>query len=74
LLYLPKYLYDIFSVMYWSNLPNDWLKELVKLFQKESAELIGQISCGKTKHDFTRRLQNSLEVLRILYKVPFLNI
>ncbi|XP_039544583.1 E3 ISG15--protein ligase HERC5.4 isoform X2 [Pimephales promelas] len=65
LLCLPKYLYDIFSVMYWSKLPNGWLKDLVKLFRKESAELIGQISCGETEHDFTRRLQNSLQVLQI---------
>ncbi|XP_056109531.1 probable E3 ubiquitin-protein ligase HERC3 [Rhinichthys klamathensis goyatoka] len=56
-------------VMYWSKLPNDWLKDLVKLFQKECAELIGQISCDETEHDFTRRLQNFLQVLQMLYKV-----
>ncbi|XP_077102297.1 putative E3 ubiquitin-protein ligase HERC4 isoform X2 [Siphateles boraxobius] len=56
-------------VMYWSKLPNDWLKDLVKLFQKECAELIGQISCGETEHDFTRRLQNLLQVLQMLNKV-----
>ncbi|XP_056109533.1 probable E3 ubiquitin-protein ligase HERC3 [Rhinichthys klamathensis goyatoka] len=56
-------------VMYWSKLPNDWLKDLVKLFQKECAELIGQISCGKNDHDFTRRLQTFLEILQMLNKV-----
>ncbi|CAM4476109.1 unnamed protein product [Leuciscus chuanchicus] len=56
-------------VTYWSKLPNDWLKGLVKLFQKECAELIGQISRGETEHDFTRRLQNFLQVLQMLYKV-----
>ncbi|XP_051730357.1 probable E3 ubiquitin-protein ligase HERC4 isoform X2 [Ctenopharyngodon idella] len=55
--------------MYWSKLPDDWLKGLVKLFRKESAELIGQISCGKTGHDLTRCLQNFLQILQMLYEV-----
>ncbi|XP_077102295.1 E3 ISG15--protein ligase HERC5.4 isoform X2 [Siphateles boraxobius] len=56
-------------VMYWSKLPNDWLKDLVKLFQKECGELIGQISCSETDHDFTGRLKNFLEILKMLNKV-----
>ncbi|XP_048052272.1 probable E3 ubiquitin-protein ligase HERC3 isoform X2 [Megalobrama amblycephala] len=55
--------------MYWSKLPDDWLKGLVKLFHKESAELIGQISCGETGHDLNRRLQNFLQILQMLYEV-----
>ncbi|KAK7161330.1 hypothetical protein R3I94_004113 [Phoxinus phoxinus] len=56
-------------VTYWSKLPNDWLRDLVKLFQKECAELIGQISRGETDLDFIRRLQNFLQILQMLYKV-----
>ncbi|XP_067261375.1 probable E3 ubiquitin-protein ligase HERC4 [Chanodichthys erythropterus] len=55
--------------MYWSKLPDDWLKGLVKLFHKETAELIGQISCGETGHDLTRRLKNFLQILQMLYEV-----
>ncbi|XP_048052276.1 probable E3 ubiquitin-protein ligase HERC3 isoform X1 [Megalobrama amblycephala] len=55
--------------MYWSKLPDDWLKGLVKLFHKESAELIGQISCGKTGYILNRRLKNFLQILQMLYEV-----
>ncbi|KAK9981413.1 hypothetical protein ABG768_000946 [Culter alburnus] len=55
--------------MYWSKLPDDWLKGLVKLFHKETAELIGQISCVKTGHDLIRHMQNFLQILQMLYEV-----
>ncbi|XP_067298728.1 E3 ISG15--protein ligase HERC5.4 [Pseudorasbora parva] len=55
--------------VYWSKLPSDWLRGLVTLFHKESAKLIGQISCGETGYDLTRRLQNFLQILQMLYKV-----
>ncbi|XP_016395302.1 probable E3 ubiquitin-protein ligase HERC3 isoform X2 [Sinocyclocheilus rhinocerous] len=54
---------------YWSKLPDDWLKSLVKLFHKASAELIGQISCGEMGYDLTRRLKKFLNILRMIYQV-----
>ncbi len=73
LLYLSKYFSVIFSEKYWSKLPDDWLKGLVKLFRKASAELIGQISCGKMGHDLSRYLKRFLKILQMIYQVPFLN-
>ncbi|XP_016395305.1 probable E3 ubiquitin-protein ligase HERC3 [Sinocyclocheilus rhinocerous] len=54
---------------YWSKLPDDWLKSLVKLFHKASAELIGQISFGKMGYDLTKRLKKFLKILRMIYQV-----
>uniref|UniRef100_A0A8C1E1K4 HECT domain-containing protein n=1 Tax=Cyprinus carpio carpio TaxID=630221 RepID=A0A8C1E1K4_CYPCA len=54
---------------YWSKLPDDWLKSLVKIFRRASAELIGQISCGKMSCDLTRRLKKFLKILQMIYQV-----
>ncbi|XP_026059411.1 probable E3 ubiquitin-protein ligase HERC3 [Carassius auratus] len=54
---------------YWSKLPDDWLKGLVDLFHKASAELIGQISSGEMGYDITRRLKKFLNVLQMIYQV-----
>uniref|UniRef100_A0A8C1JA17 HECT domain-containing protein n=1 Tax=Cyprinus carpio TaxID=7962 RepID=A0A8C1JA17_CYPCA len=54
---------------YWSKLPDDWLKSLVKIFRRASAELIGQISCGKMGCDLTRRLKKFLKILQMIYQV-----
>ncbi|XP_073698660.1 uncharacterized protein [Garra rufa] len=58
---------------YWSKLPDDWLKSLVKLFRRASAKLIGQISQGEMGHDLTKRLKRFLKILQMIYQVPFLN-
>lgn len=71
LLHLSKYFYVIFSEKYWSKLPDDRLKSLVKIFRKASAELIGQISRGKINQDI--HLEKFLKILQMIYKVPFLN-
>ncbi len=73
LLYLSKYFYVIFSEKYWSKLPDDWLKSLVKLFHKASAELIGQISCGEINQD-TQHLENFLQILKMVCQVTFSHI
>uniref|UniRef100_A0A671S5C6 Probable E3 ubiquitin-protein ligase HERC4 n=1 Tax=Sinocyclocheilus anshuiensis TaxID=1608454 RepID=A0A671S5C6_9TELE len=53
---------------YWSKLPDDWLKSLVKLFRKASAELIGQISRGKMNQDI-QHLEKFLKILQMIYQV-----
>ncbi|XP_059410596.1 probable E3 ubiquitin-protein ligase HERC3 [Carassius carassius] len=54
---------------YWSKIPDGWLKGLVRLFRRPSAELIGQISCGKMGYDITRRLKRFLKILQMIYQV-----
>ncbi|XP_043090994.1 probable E3 ubiquitin-protein ligase HERC3 isoform X2 [Puntigrus tetrazona] len=54
---------------YWSKLPDDWLKGLVKLFRKPSAELIVQISYGKKGYNLTKRLKKLLKVLQMISQV-----
>ncbi len=71
LLYLSKYCYVIFSEKNWTKLPDDWLKSLVKLFRRASAELIGQMSCGEMGYDLTRCLKKFLKVLQMISQVPF---
>ncbi|TRY56175.1 hypothetical protein DNTS_002530 [Danionella cerebrum] len=55
--------------MYWSELPDDWVQQLIRLFHKETSELIGQISCGEIDHELTRHLKIFLEVLQMVYEV-----
>nr|WKV35401.1 E3 ubiquitin ligase HERC7c [Danio rerio] len=55
--------------MYWSRLPDDWFEALIKLFHKESAELIKQISRGETDDQSTRHLKNFLEILQMAYQI-----
>uniref|UniRef100_A0A8C1JA83 HECT domain-containing protein n=1 Tax=Cyprinus carpio TaxID=7962 RepID=A0A8C1JA83_CYPCA len=52
---------------YWSKLPDDRLKSLVKIFRKASAKLIGQISRGKINQDI--HLEKFLKILQMIYKV-----
>ncbi|KAK2909214.1 hypothetical protein Q8A67_005051 [Cirrhinus molitorella] len=54
---------------YWAKSPDDWLKNLVKLFRKASAKLIGQITYGKMGFDFKKRLKRFLKILQMIYQV-----
>ncbi|NP_001139103.1 E3 ISG15--protein ligase HERC5.4 [Danio rerio] len=54
--------------MYWSRLPDDWFERLIKLFHKESTDLIDQI-CDETDHQSTRHLKNILEILQMAYQI-----
>ncbi|XP_051982239.1 probable E3 ubiquitin-protein ligase HERC4 [Xyrauchen texanus] len=54
---------------YWSRLPYDCLKGLVKLFRKASAKLIGRIAVDNMNCDIPTRLKKCVEVLQMLYKV-----
>ncbi|NP_001139174.1 E3 ISG15--protein ligase HERC5.2 [Danio rerio] len=54
--------------MFWSKLPDDWLKSLVKLFHKESADLIDYMSVCAMDSDL-KHLQNLLRILQMAYKV-----
>ncbi|XP_052402001.1 probable E3 ubiquitin-protein ligase HERC4 isoform X1 [Carassius gibelio] len=53
---------------HWSKLPDGWLKSLVKLFRKASAELIGQISYGKMNQDI-QCLEKFLKILQTIHQV-----
>ncbi|XP_056312562.1 E3 ISG15--protein ligase HERC5.4 isoform X2 [Danio aesculapii] len=55
--------------MYWSRLPDDWFQCLIKLFHKESTDLIDQICCDETDRQSTRHLKNVLEILQMAYQV-----
>ncbi|KAK2909216.1 hypothetical protein Q8A67_005053 [Cirrhinus molitorella] len=54
--------------MYWSKLPDDRLKSLVKLFRKASAKLIDQISHGKMNQNI-QDLENFLQMLQMINQV-----
>ncbi|XP_057187765.1 probable E3 ubiquitin-protein ligase HERC4 [Triplophysa rosa] len=56
-------------VNYWSKLPEDCLKDLVKLFRNASAELIGDISFSEINRDEPKCLRKFLKVLQLVYKV-----
>uniref|UniRef100_A0A671SLF5 HECT domain-containing protein n=1 Tax=Sinocyclocheilus anshuiensis TaxID=1608454 RepID=A0A671SLF5_9TELE len=58
---------------YWSRLPDDCLKSLVKLFRKASAEMIGQISRGEMNQD-TQHLENFMQILQMIYQVIIVGI
>ncbi|XP_056109501.1 probable E3 ubiquitin-protein ligase HERC4 [Rhinichthys klamathensis goyatoka] len=55
--------------MYWSKLPDDMLKNLVDLFQKESAMLIGRIAVGKLDSDKEKHLLKFVQILQMVYQV-----
>ncbi|KAK7161309.1 hypothetical protein R3I94_004094 [Phoxinus phoxinus] len=55
--------------MYWSKLPDEWLKNLVDLFQKESAMLIGRISVVKLDWDIATHLPKFVRILQMVYQV-----
>ncbi|KAA0721994.1 putative E3 ubiquitin-protein ligase HERC4 [Triplophysa tibetana] len=63
--------FDALKVLetYWSKLPDDCFKDLVKLFRTESAKLTGSIACDKINRDSPRRLQKFMQVLQMIYKV-----
>ncbi|XP_073698567.1 probable E3 ubiquitin-protein ligase HERC4 [Garra rufa] len=54
---------------YWSKLPDDWLKCLVKLFRKASANLIGRIAVDNINSDITTRLPKFVQILQTIYQV-----
>ncbi|XP_057187896.1 probable E3 ubiquitin-protein ligase HERC3 isoform X4 [Triplophysa rosa] len=54
---------------YWSKLPEDCLKDLVKLFRNTSAVLIGEISSGEMICDERIHLKKLMQVLQMIYKV-----
>ncbi|XP_067297061.1 E3 ISG15--protein ligase HERC5 [Pseudorasbora parva] len=54
---------------YWSKLPDDWLKNLVDLFQKESAMLIGRIVVDKLDWDIATHLPKCVQILQMVYQV-----
>ncbi|CAM4475118.1 unnamed protein product [Leuciscus chuanchicus] len=53
----------------WSKLPDDMLKNLVDLFQKESAMLIGRISVVKLNSDIKKHLLKYVRILQMVYQV-----
>ncbi|XDV15625.1 hypothetical protein PO909_015671 [Leuciscus waleckii] len=55
--------------MYWSKLPDDMLKNLVDLFQKESAMLIVRISVVKLNSDIKKHLLKYVRILQMVYQV-----
>ncbi|XP_056109544.1 E3 ISG15--protein ligase HERC5 isoform X2 [Rhinichthys klamathensis goyatoka] len=55
--------------MYWSKLPDDLLKNLVGLFQKESAMLIGRIAVVKLDSDKEKHLLKFVQILQMVYQV-----
>ncbi|KAA0721992.1 putative E3 ubiquitin-protein ligase HERC3 [Triplophysa tibetana] len=56
-------------VNYWSKLPEDCLKDVVKLFRNTSAELIGNISFNEINRDEPKCLRKYLKVLQLVYEV-----
>nr|UVH33433.1 HERC7 [Carassius auratus] len=54
---------------YWSKLPDDWLKNLVDLFQKESAMLIGRIAVDKLNWEIATHLPKCVRILQMVYQV-----
>ncbi|XP_039543003.1 probable E3 ubiquitin-protein ligase HERC4 isoform X2 [Pimephales promelas] len=55
--------------MYWSKLPDDLLKILVDLFQKEAAMLIGRIAVGKLDSYIEKLLLKFVRILQMVYQV-----
>ncbi|KAF4118388.1 hypothetical protein G5714_000439 [Onychostoma macrolepis] len=55
--------------MYWSKLPGDWLKGLVKLFKKTSANLIGRFASDSMNWDLIARLLKFVRILQMVYQV-----
>ncbi|KAA0721991.1 putative E3 ubiquitin-protein ligase HERC3 [Triplophysa tibetana] len=54
---------------YWFELPEDRLKDLVKLFRNTSAMLIDEISSGEMNCDEMIHLKKLMQVLQMIYKV-----
>uniref|UniRef100_A0A8C1ZA77 Si:ch73-190m4.1 n=1 Tax=Cyprinus carpio TaxID=7962 RepID=A0A8C1ZA77_CYPCA len=53
----------------WSKLPDDWLKGLVKLFKKASANLIGRMAADTMNWDVMTRLLKFVQILQMVYQV-----
>uniref|UniRef100_A0A3B4CZH2 HECT domain-containing protein n=1 Tax=Pygocentrus nattereri TaxID=42514 RepID=A0A3B4CZH2_PYGNA len=56
-------------VKYWSELSDDFLKPLVKLFHKPSAHFVSQRTFNRQAESSDGHLQNLVHVLQMLYKV-----
>ncbi|XP_026063010.1 probable E3 ubiquitin-protein ligase HERC4 isoform X1 [Carassius auratus] len=54
---------------YWSRLPEDWLKNVVDLFNKESAMLIEKIAFEGINWDMPGCLEKIVQILHMVYKV-----
>ncbi|XP_056619314.1 probable E3 ubiquitin-protein ligase HERC3 [Triplophysa dalaica] len=54
---------------YWSKLPYDCLKGLVKLFRKETSKSIGRIAVDGINLNARKRLEQLAQVLQMVYKV-----
>ncbi|KAK2909236.1 hypothetical protein QQF64_000658 [Cirrhinus molitorella] len=54
--------------MYWSKLPDDWLKGLVKLFRHASANLIGRVAANDVNWDIMARL-TFVQIIQMIYQV-----
>ncbi|XP_056619337.1 probable E3 ubiquitin-protein ligase HERC4 [Triplophysa dalaica] len=54
---------------YWSKLPDDCLKGLVKLFCKETSKSIGRIAVDGINLNAPKRLEQLAQVLQMFYKV-----
>ncbi|KAI7810832.1 putative E3 ubiquitin-protein ligase HERC4 [Triplophysa rosa] len=54
---------------YWSKLPDDCLKGLVKLFRKETSKSIGRIAVDDINWNAPIRLEQLAQVLQMVYKV-----
>ncbi|KAA0721995.1 putative E3 ubiquitin-protein ligase HERC4 [Triplophysa tibetana] len=54
---------------YWSKLPDDCLKGLVKLFRKETSKSIGRIAVDGINLNASKRLEQLAQVLQMFYKV-----
>ncbi|XP_048052221.1 probable E3 ubiquitin-protein ligase HERC4 isoform X3 [Megalobrama amblycephala] len=54
---------------YWSKLPDDWLKNLVDLFKKVSAMLIGRIAVEKLNRNTQTHLPKCVRILQMVYQV-----
>ncbi|XP_052463903.1 probable E3 ubiquitin-protein ligase HERC3 isoform X1 [Carassius gibelio] len=53
----------------WSKLPDDWLKGVVKLFKKASANLIGRMAADAMNWDVMTRLLKFVQILQMVYQV-----
>nr|XP_017211386.1 probable E3 ubiquitin-protein ligase HERC4 [Danio rerio] len=55
--------------IYWSKLPDDWLKNLVKLFKKASAKFFGRIIVENVNNVAKTHMLKFVEILQRVYQV-----
>lgn len=59
----------MFIENYWSKLPEDCVKGMVKLFRKETSKSIGRIAVDEINWKTPERLQQFAQILQMVYKV-----